>query len=641
MDDMSLDDLKRLGSSWIERIEASEKEEKAWLDEAKQAEAFYLMDEKEAGPEELPRFNILHSNVQTIVPAIYNSTPSADIRPRHDTQDKQAKGFSDALERAIATQIDDDRLDIEMEGLAQDMALAGRGVVRVRFDADFYESGQYDNEEVLYENVSWRDYREGPATRWSNVQWVAFRHKLSEDDMRRISDESIVSKYPEADGETLDQDVWEIWCKETKHVLFIAADECKVLSRQSDPLGLAGFFPMPAPAQAIHGTGKRQPVCPFSVYSDLAKEVDTATKRINKIMQGLKVRGAIAADASVVELINECDDNQLAPLENMQGLIAQGGLDNAVIWWPVEQAIAVLQQLYSQRQTSIESIYEITGLSDIIRGASDPRETMGAQELKAEWGSVRVKRMQRIIQRTVRDLFVLTAEILSSKFTPQGLARAAGVEWTPELQQMQGQLDQYRIDVESDSTIRANLTRRRGEMQEFLQSSAAFFGAMAPIVEKDPRMATPAAEIYASFTRTYQLGKAAEDAIDQMSELARAGAEQQQGPSPEQQAQQAELQLKAQEVQIAATKAQTEQMTAQARLQEANANAQRAEAMVQIEATKAMFDMSLKREQLGLDIDKQQLDRWSKEIGAMLNTAELELEAEQKRPVGIGDGHLS
>lgn len=642
MTDYSLDDLKRLGSSWIGRIEQSEKEDKPWLDEAKEAEAQYLMDDREAN-NGLPRYNVLHSNVQTIVPAVYNSTPSPDIRPRHDNRDKQGKAFADALERAISTQIDDDRLDVEMEGLVQDMYLAGRGVIRARFDADFYDDGTYSNEVVQYENVSWRDYREGSATRWQNVQWVAFRHKLSEDGLARISDDAVVSKYP-ADGDgqdVLDQDVWEIWCKETGRVLFIVADTCKVLSISPDPLGLSGFFPVPAPAQPIHGTGKRRPVCPFSVYKDLANEVDTATKRINKIMQGLKVRGAIAADATVVDLINECDDNQLAPVEDIQGLVAQGGLSGAIMWWPIEQAIAVLRELYSQRQTSIDAIHEITGLSDIIRGASDPRETMGAQEIKAEWGSVRVKRMQRMVQRTIRDLFVITAEIISSKFTPQGLARAAGVPLTPDLVQMQGQLDRFRIDVESDSTIRANLTRRRGEMGEFLNASAQFFGSMVPVIEKDPRMAGPAAEIYASFTRTFQLGKAAEDAIDQMSEMARESAAQPKQPSPEQQIEQAKMQLQAQEVKIAQTKAQTEAMTAQARLQEANANAQRAEAMVKIEATKAMFEMSKQQQELGLKIDEADLNRWKAEVEAMLNSAELELEAKQKRPVGIGDGYIS
>jgi hypothetical protein len=637
---ITLDDLRRLGASWMERIQGQEKAEKHWLDEAKDAEAYYLCDDQEITGSGLS-FNILHSNVQTIVPAVYNSTPSPDIRPRHDNRDEAAKDFADALERAIATQIDDDRLDVEMEGLVQDMYLAGRGVVRVRFDADIYDTGMLANERVEYENVSWRDYRESPATRWQNVTWVAFRHKLSSDDIARLSDKEILDKYPDGSNEELDQDVWEIWCKETKRVLFVAEETCEVFSIQPDPLGLSGFFPMPAPAQSIHATGKRTPVCPFSVYKALAKEVDTATKRINKVMQGLKVRGAFAGDASIVRMINECEDNELVPIDNLKSLIAQGGLGDAVLWWPVEQSIAVMRELYAQRQTSIEAIYEVTGLSDILRGASDPRETMGAQEIKAEWGSVRVKRMQRTIQRTVRDLFVISAEIIASKFSVEGLARAAGMEVTPELAQMKGQLDHFRIDVESDSTIRANLTRRRGEMGEFLQASSAYMSTMAPIVEKSAAMAGPAAEIYGAFTRTFQLGKTVEDAIDHMTEMAREQAQQTaQEPTPEQKLEIAKIDLQKQEVQIAGEKARTEAMIAEARLQEAQASAARAEAQVKIEATKAMYDIARQEKELGLKVDAQALAREKASVEAMMNAEELELEREQQRPVGIGDGHF-
>lgn len=622
----SRSNLDRMGGKWLARIQAAEDREKHWIDDAQRAENAFLCDDKESA--DVPQFNILHSNVETIVPAIYNSTPSPDIRPRHDREDKAVKAFADTLERGIATQIDDDRLDAEMESAAQDSVLAGRGLIRARFDvADDGVTGA----RVVYECVSWRDYREGPAKKWANVPWVAYRHCISQKEADELSQDAIVSQYDDPlteDGE-LDVDVWEIWCRETMKVYFLVEQKTRIISIVDDPLGLRSFFPQPKPIQPITGTGKRTPVCPYRVYEDLAAELDRATKRINGIMKGLKVRGIFATNGEILDRLAEAGDNELISAEDVQGLVAQGGLEKAVMWWPVDTAIAVLRELYGQREQTKQSIYEITGISDIVRGASDPNETFGAQEIKAQWGSQRVKRLQRMVQSHIRDLFVITAEIMASKFTPEALAVAGGVEPTPELAQMMGQLDHYRIDVESDSTIRDDLTRQRGEMAQFMTATATFFKEVAPIAAQQPEAAPAMAEIYGSFARKFQLGKPAEDAIDNLLEQARQNAGQ---PNPEEdqakQMQQAQQQLDMQ-------RAQADIMEAQSRAQKAQSDAQAAMIKAQVEVFKARASAALDAQKLGLDVDRQSLAEMQAEIDAMFRFEETEIERDQRRPVAI------
>ena len=58
-----------------------------------------------------------------------------------------------------------------------------------------------------------------------------------------------------------------------------------------------------------------------------------------------------------------------------------------------ETAAAVLNFLYQQREQSKQAIYEITGISDIVRGASHSSETATAQQIKTEWGSLRIKKI--------------------------------------------------------------------------------------------------------------------------------------------------------------------------------------------------------------------------------------------------------
>jgi hypothetical protein len=117
---------------------------------------------------------------------------------------------------------------------------------------------------------------------------------------------------------------------------------------------------------------------------------------------------------------------------------------------------------------------------------------------------------------------VLCAELLVSKFSPDTLQRMSGIQLEQDaLQLLQRPLDNYRIDVETDSTVRADLSRRKGEMAEFLNGTAQFFSAMQPVVMSAPQLAEPVAEIFAAFGRHFNLGKQAEDALEKMAEMAR------------------------------------------------------------------------------------------------------------------------
>lgn len=673
----TLEDMKRIGAKWLDRIKASEKREKKWRDNAEQAETAYLCDDDGIG--EVPQFNILHSNVETIVPSIYNSTPVPDIRPRYNAKDPVAKSVADILERVISTQIDDNRLDAEIEASAQDAFMAGRGVVRVQFDADVMD-GAVTGERLRYEVVSWRDYREGPGTRWDNVPWVAYRHCVSEEEMERLTDESLprdkVEREDVDDGEEPDSDIWEIWCKETSKVYFIVESNGTVLSINDDPLELPGFFPQGAPVQPITGTAKRCPVCPYTVYKDLAEELDKITRRINALIEGLKVRGFVIGGAEDIESLALAGDNQLVPVANMEGILAQGGFDRAVLWWPLDKAITVIRELYAQREQTKQAIYEITGISDIIRGQGAASETATAQQIKTEWGALRIKKMQRLIERQVRDLFVISSEIISRHFSVESLQKISGIDIPPEVQELlQSPLDNYRIDVESDSTVRADLTRGRSEMSEFLQGSAQYFSTMAPIAQQAPTAAGPIIEIYASFARQFNLGKSAEDALEQMVEMAQqsVGGQGEEQPNPEADAMKAEVEIKGQEMQM---KMQEAQASAQMKAQEMQLKAQEVQARVQLDQAKLQVeqqklgisaqsaqqaaqlevqklqlqaqnlqleaqlkqaDLEIKQRQLGIKESELSLAERKAEVDTLMNIEEMDMERKQERPVKIGD----
>ncbi|MBY3597560.1 hypothetical protein [Rhizobium bangladeshense] len=167
----------------------------------------------------------------------------------------------------------------------------------------------------------------------------------------------------------------------------------------------------------------------------------------------------------------------------------------------------------------------------------------------------------------------------------------------------------YRIDVESDSTIRADLTRQKQEVSQFLQGASAYFAAVAPLVQQGALPADAAVEIFASTSRMFNLGKSVEDTLEKMVTDARTKAEQarQQPQSQEPSPEQAEMALKAKAAQ------QEEQRLAA----EFEARMQRESAKAGIDSQKAERELAIKvleEELKRLEVQAKQLDVKLKEV---------------------------
>ena len=165
----------------------------------------------------------------------------------------------------------------------------------------------------------------------------------------------------------------------------------------------------------------------MEMYSFVVKELNRITARINKIVNALKVRGAYAAHLSEVGRIISADDNQMVAIENASEIANMGGLDKAIWIMPIDRLIQVLEGLYAARQQTIQAIYEITGLGDVMRGVSNPHETLGAQQIKSQWGSVRVRDRQMELARFLRDIGRLVGEVIAENFQPDTLMAMSNI----------------------------------------------------------------------------------------------------------------------------------------------------------------------------------------------------------------------
>jgi len=644
---------------WLDQIAKSDGDEKDWREYAEKAEDTYRA---KAGAKNL-EFNIFHSNIETTVPALYNSTPIPDVRRRFADKDPVGKIVSDILERGLSFQVDAYDFDGTMVSAIKDSEIVDRGVVRVRYVP--YLSGEGEQEQlvdakVTCEHVLWRDFRRGPGRFWGEVPWIAFRHYLSKDEIAKlIPDDINIEDIPlnySSDGTSSDKAkdakadvfkrgmVWEIWEKDGKKVLFICQDyHERVLKSEDDPLELTNFFPVPKPLMSIEQPGSLVPVTPLKIYDKLVDELNTITKRLSKLIRTLRPRGLYGGSVEDMKAVANADDGELVPATDVMAFLQAGGIEKAIAWYPLDPTVKAVQVLYEQRERIKQTIYEVTGIADILRGSTDPNETLGAQQLKAQWGSLRIQRRQQEVARFARDLFEIKAEIIATKFPWPLLSRMTGIELPSEAQKQQAQamLQQvsqaqqsgqqvppqiakqaeqmakmakqpsqeevmqllqddvarnYRVDIESDSTIRNDLSRNQQTMNLFLQGTAQFATAMGPIIMADPSMKPGVMEIYGAFARQFKLGRQAEDAIEAMTEQAEKTANQPQQPDPKIEAEKAK----------AAAEQEKIKLQAEVDQQKAQAESEKIALQEQAEQAKHAREMERLAAEAGLEEQKRQ-----------------------------------
>jgi hypothetical protein len=637
---------------WLAAIEASSREEKDWRELAHDVVDIYRSEDEKSSE---TQFNILYSNTETMLPALYNSTPIPDIRRRFGDPGKEPKAVCDILERALSYMVDVGGFDNELRLSITDACLVGRGLTRERW-VPTVEGNAILDQTVPTEYVPWSSFRRGPGRTWADVPWVAFELFLTKDQVTALAgpavaklvpldcngydekDESEESSAPEGDIFKRAR-VWEVWDREAREVLFIAPGyKAKVIKREDDPLQLTGFFPCPEPMEFIRVAGETEPVPPYTSYRRLAEELNEVSRRITKLVRQLRVRGIYASPASALQNILNADDGELVPAEGLEMFIDAGGLDKAISWWPMEPTVKALAQLIEHREMVKQTIYEVSGLSDILRGASAASETATAQQIKNQWGSLRIQRAQQEVQRYCRDIFRMKAEIIATRFGLDELTRMTGVELISDNEraliqqqmqmaqqqaQMTGQQPQippeiqqkmelpsaeqvegilrddvmrsFKVDVESDSTIRADLTRNQQTMAEFVQGTAAYIQAVGPAVQAGLLPADVAVDIYAAFARNFKLGKSVEDTLDRMSSNAREQAQQPQEKQPDPKLLEVAAKWKADKAKLA--------MDAQAAQQKAQLEAEKTQAQLALEKQKAEMEMALKEQQAAIDRD--------------------------------------
>lgn len=474
------EDTQAKAKLWKDQIELAEKDSKrsAWIKRGEKIVKRYR-DERDAAQENQRRMNVLWSNVQTLQPSLYGREPVPIAERRFLDRDPVGRVAAIILERTMRYNMGDSQFHGSMRKAILDYLLPGRGTLWVRYeptigtvetavasddegDAGDAEAGDGSDgqaepldtqvsdtppdqaserllsEQTCVDYVDWKDFFTFPAKArtWNEVEAVGRRVFMSRDELndrfgklgRKVPLDHKVEGADNLAEDLAKATVTEIWHKPTSKVLFVAKEFEGLLEEKDDPLHLEGFWPCPTPLFATMTNDTMIPVPDFVEYQDQALELDALSQRIARLTSALKVAGVYDGSAPGLQrLLNEDLENELIPVNSWAAFAEKGGLQGAIAFLPIKEIAEVLAGLYQARAQQKQDLYEITGISDVLRGQSDPNETARAQTIKGRFASMRLQDRQQEVSRFCRDTIRIMGEIISEHYSPQTLITCSGI----------------------------------------------------------------------------------------------------------------------------------------------------------------------------------------------------------------------
>lgn len=598
-------------TKWLAELKLAKREDEKFIERGDRIIRRYRDDRKNFTTYG-KRFNILWSNVETLKPALYGKTPRAEVSRRWKDSDPVGRTASVIIERCLQYEIDKGDFDASMRLAILDRLLPGRGTVWVRFEekelaqpvdalpgveggeAQVMPNAPYKYECTPVDYVFWKDVRYSPARCWDEVTWIARRVYMSQDDgIKRFGEdfkqvplthEPVGLDEMEKMGvEGLDDMkkavVWEIWSKTTKQVFWVAEGYSKTLDIKDDPLGLDNFWPCPKPLFATQTTETLVPIPDYSLYQDQAEEIDMLTNRIAMLVEAVKVVGVYdASQQGVQRMLTEGVNNQLIPVDTWAAFAEKGGLKGVVDFMPLDSVLQALRECYAAREQAKQVVYEITGISDIIRGSTIASETAAAQQIKSQYASLRIKPRQNEVAQFASEVLRIKAQIMCDFYAPQTLVEMSGIMGTMDAQYVEQAImllksepaRGFRIEVASDSLVEMDEASEKQSRIEFLGAVGQFMDRALPVTQQVPELAPLMGEMLMFGVRAFKGGRMMESAFDEaMARLNAPKPPEQPQPDPEQMKAEAMMQVEQGKMQLEQAKIQTQGQIEQFKAQQA------------------------------------------------------------------------
>ena len=676
---------------YLSCIAAYEREFRKWESRAERIVKRYRDEDRPSNKTALSRFNILWSNVQTLVPATFSKLPQPDVSRRFRDNDPIGRVAALILERGLDFEIQhyaDYRTTLRQ--CVHDRFLCGRGTMWVRYEPHFRDAqspegtqitedtdGTPLQEELDYEcapldYVHWKDFGHNVARTWEEViqvwRWVymgeeAVAERFGKDWAKKIPYDASPDELKRSgaynrsgdEGVRRQAKICEFWNKQTGTVCWFSKSLKEIVDERDDPLRLQEFFPCNRPLYATLTNDSLVPVPDFALYQDQAKSLDILADRIDGLCKMLQLKGVYdgSADSALARLFTEGENGTLMPVKNWAAFAEKAGLKGQIDVYDLTPLVQALQTAIEAMEQQKNQVYEITGISDIIRGQTEASETATAQQIKGQYASLRLRSLQDEVAQFATDALRLKAQVICGKFAPSTIAAISAVEQLTEedkqhvytmqpgpMDPMTGQpgqpqpmmgangepipngtamklllgaarlqnpeedspnpLRSFRIDVAADTLVQIDEQREKQDRMEMLTAFGAYLKNAAEVGAMAPQMVPLLVEVGKFGLTAFKVGKQIEGTFDQALDQLKQAAQQQMAnpqPDPAVEAEKAKLEVvkeKGQmDIEVAKTKAAID-------MQKMQGEQQMQQSQMAIDQQQQQQDMAFQQQKAGM-----------------------------------------
>jgi hypothetical protein len=527
---------------WSSEFGQAKEFHRKWREAGKNAVSQYLSRDMKTSDPQAPGYNLnlFAANINTLMSMLYGKVPqvSADRRWA-DPDDTVSRIASEMATRCLNADIEAAGYDFSaiLRGTLQDRLLPGLGCARIRYSCDIGEEDDQEGETTSAEEkpeskkdewiddeyVPWQDVLWSPCRYWAEMRWIAFKlYKTKEEvieflgdaeNAKEIADElDYNSKAPlenatQKTSENWDKcEIWEIWDKIKKKVYWWVEGYHRTIKDVDDPLELEGFYPCPPFLIANTTTMEYVPKSDYSFAASLYREVDRLEERIALLTMAIKVVGVYdkKAGQDIGRLVNETAENKLIPVDAWAAFAERGGIKGSIEFMPIDQIAQVIEILQDQQQKRIDQLFQITGMSDILRGqaSGDKPASATEQQIKVKFASVRIQSLQDEFTRFATDLQKLRFELMCKHFDVETIIRNSNMmntadgRDTPELVMQAAQFLKeqpkqalWRIEIQPESMAMVDYAQLKQERTEYINGLGIFLQSSFPVAEKFPEAA--------------------------------------------------------------------------------------------------------------------------------------------------------
>jgi len=571
--------------SWLAEIAAAESSDnyRAFLDAARRAYRAYGA-RKSSEHDPIRSSSIFWSSVQTLLPYLFFNLPE----PRAKRLDVSAPGPVDKLaaevsERNLSLQADIQPLKDVIEQAIEQWLVASFGQVWIRYEFEESEdpSGMRSVSHAVaaVDFVHFEDWIMPDCRNWQEVSESWAGRKLY------LTREEIEARFPDLEPQDLDQlnyirghrderytassrqrsggvealeraCVYEICDMQRGRRLFLSKDLSTkfLMVAEYTVVEFANGSPFPKPLFGTQTSDSVWSVVDYTYLEDAERTIRETVNTKRLLVKNCKPRAVYASEfEDVLKPVFESLTATGASVKNWASFAQQGGIRGSVDFVPVEQYANCLNILAGVEASEVASFERLSGITDLMKGIADPRNSEGTNRQIGVYGDKRTSRKQQEVARFVRDVQRLQYDVICDAFPAEIIARNANL---PLQDPMTAQVLQllktesrraFVIEIETDATIETDERSSRAELTEFMGVLMQVLQVSAQIMQLNPGYVGVVNEILLMSVRSFFSGRKVEETLEQAFEQAKQA--QQQQAQQQQQEQQRQQQLEQQQAQ--------------------------------------------------------------------------------------------